>query len=777
MKRNSIVDLASPLIQKGYQVVPITMSNGKPLVDAYADVSFDVEDAKGWREGYQGAGIAVICGRNDVYCLDFDVDDLDIATKLRRVMVKNWPNMPLRSCNPGRFAALFKAGEDLTPVSNGHSDKFKFEGKLNCIELAGNGLLTLYGKHRKTNEVYRWGSKLTPHKIPVEDLPTLSLKNIQSLFNFYTKQVGDRYAQVKDSGFSYHGAEPIKGATLGDDGILRDELGWEVQAKTRKPFDDDKVRLILQEFQGHDRDDWLQMGMAMHINYAGSDTGFDMWHRWSADQDGYVDEADCRYTWKKCRDDKANPITLASFWKRLREKKRKQVDNEAIPQPETLEDFEERYVFIRNKSRVGDLKSAVDTSVVSLADFRNDLSGLTETIQVTDGRSGQTKDKQVELVKQWERSKLRKKVYEKQYYPSGARIVSGLVRGDREKYYNTYSPPFIVPTEDRDLIHYLLDHLKYLFPNEGDVHWMVNWLAQLIQDPLNRHRVAPLSISTFHGTGRGWLGLLMMELVGKSNVSTLQSIGEIIRDGAKTGFLDETTLCLVNETYSNSKEQYNINDRLRNLLGDNFQSIDVKYGAASSKFIYTRFFFQSNHVGALALDDADVRIEVFLNHNPPKEKSYYSELYPLLKPESDFVDQVYSYLNEQTVDESMLQESRRSESRATMLMATKSPTGSAFYEFKQLVADDFFTDQMMKDFMASYTTIRSAEQMVNPAELTKLKKINLVSHVTLKGECISSFKYVDFHQLDKGDIFRQVNNVKDRIELYKTSNEKDNESI
>lgn len=784
MVQQVTVNKASALIQKGYQVVPIEMTNGVPLVKEYRDVTFTIEDAKGWRDSFEGAGLAVICGRNDVYCLDFDIDDPDIAEMCRTEIEQQFIDVPIRYCNPNRFAALFGASDDLKLISNGHSDKFKFNSKLNCIELLGNKLATLYGEHRETKNQYKWKRDLSPLKIPTDELPVLDVSDIEYIFKFYAEQVNnakhDKYKQVNEATFSYHGAAPVKGHTLGDDGITRDEFGWEVTPKTRLPFDDEKVKQMLDYFSGDDRDSWYKMGMALHINYgARSRKGFDLWEEWSKEQDGYADQRDCLTQWKSFKNDKANPITLASFWKKMQEKKTAEVmQDRQITLPETLEDFKDRYVYIDKGSLVGDLLAPVTRDNLTLTEFKLKHKGLMCDIQHEDGRTGKIKEKSVEMTDVWFNSRERREVavHDTVYHPSSERIFQGVDRGDVQRYYNSYMAPAIEPTDDRDLIPLFLNHLKYLLPNEGDVHWMVNWLAQLIQDPLTRHRVAPLSICTFHGTGRGWLSELMSQLVGRTNVKSISAITEFTRPGAKTGYLDKSTLCHLPETHSTGKEKYSINDRLRNVLGDNEQNVDVKYGSEGQQKIYTRFFFQSNHIDALALDDGDNRIEVFINRAPPKDGAYYTELYRA-KNHDNLVDQVYAYLLGQDVDEGLLQASRRTESRQTMIMSGKSATGAAFYDFKLVVDDGLYTEIMMTSFMSTYRTIHSTGSMGNQSEMHKLVQESAVMSTTMSnGLTVSSFNYIEFDKVARADIIKRLNETKSRIRLYlKSTTQKLNE--
>jgi len=146
-----VVDKASTLIGLGYQVIPVT-STGSPLIKGYMQDEYYEEDSKDWVHDYPDASLALVGGRNQVYALDFDVDDPKLARALHAVMKKHWPDLPFRKCNPPRFAVLFRASGELLDVKNAQSDGFKCKRftkgddkkpRIQQIEMIGGRLITL----------------------------------------------------------------------------------------------------------------------------------------------------------------------------------------------------------------------------------------------------------------------------------------------------------------------------------------------------------------------------------------------------------------------------------------------------------------------------------------------------------------------------------------------------------------------------------------------------------------------------------------------------------
>lgn len=66
------------------------------------------------------------------------------------------------------------------------------------------------------------------------------------------------------------------------------------------------------------RDDWIRVGMALHHETKGDDTGFELWDEWSQGGDTYPGTEGLRYQWEsftRRQADVRNPITMATVLK------------------------------------------------------------------------------------------------------------------------------------------------------------------------------------------------------------------------------------------------------------------------------------------------------------------------------------------------------------------------------------------------------------------------------------------------------------------------------
>ena len=754
-KRIVVISKAGKLLDNGYQVIPITSDN-TPCVKGYLndDVFFDSGIAVRWKKQFPEAGLALVCGKNDVYCLDVDIDDYSLSSKLQRVIKRKWENVAVRKCNDPRFAILFRAIGDLKDVSNASSAGYKIDGKgkLQQIELIGHKLITVYGQHRETGNTYKWTRNCTPLKNHIEDLPELDLSDVKKVFAFLEKHVPDNFKLVSNSSESRQ---------------QETEVTFD-NVKPKKIYSDSQVEAILLKARGDERDDWLRVGMALHQHSNASKEGLRRWNDWSSQFQSYQGMEDCRKQWKGFRT--GGGVTMQTVEYLL---KKEEVNPEKL-----LQEYVKNLVVIKQTLEIGDLEKLANESVSPIASVKFANSHIFYPTEVTDGRTGEKKEKMIPIMDAWRVAHVRTICHDKAYLPVRQRLLQGHWKNKQELYYNIYEAPMTERTARNDLIPQFLEHINYLFSGSGDTEWMLSWMAQLVQEPQIRYRVAPLSISTFHGTGRGWLTNVLHELVGMANMTTLTKMSELVRDGAKNGFMNNSVLCVVAETHAGDKK-YAVDDRLRNILGDNFQNVDVKYGAQEDKQVFTRFFFQSNHVDALVLDDVDTRIEVFINRKLPKSREYYDKLYRLLEDQS-FLNQVYTYLMDYEINYSWLKASRRTPARETLIKATKSKTANAFFEFKMVVGEGMFIEQMLEEFIAEYIAMfhenDSLENFINRKEMVVLQREQLqtssmkkLSNRTYRIKC---FRQHDLTSMTDKEIKKSVARSKRNIKLFFEQHEK-----
>jgi hypothetical protein len=353
-------------------------------------------------------------------------------------------------------------------------------------------------------------------------------------------------------------------------------------------------------------------------------------------------------------------------WSRALEIARGLLREQGISVPEvcSVEDCLERFIYIVTGDRVADLRKPPSRCTLRLSEFRN----LMANVQVPAGRSA------VPIAKVWLEHPLRQDADDTAYEPTEERIIEDSARGLR--FVNEFEFPQHHFTERRDKLQPFHDHLEYLIPNRADREWFLSWMAQLVQHP-ERRGVVPLHISTLHGTGRGWVVELIREVLGSWNCKSTK-----MKDLVETQFhdcLDNSIFCSIPEVREPSGKRYAINDQIRDTLSDPVLEINRKYGAKSTKRVYTSFFMSSNHWDALVLGPEDRRIQVIAGPTTLMPNEYYYRLYELLQ-DREFVAQVWSFLKSRDISQFNWMRSDENSARARLIAASMSPTEEALRE-------------------------------------------------------------------------------------------------
>ena len=381
---------------------------------------------------------------------------------------------------------------------------------------------------------------------------------------------------------------------------------------------------------------------------------------------------------------------------------------------------------------IGDLRGgAASESLMKMTEAREFLKNKTMMLENKRGESVLSP-----VINVWQNDPRRKDVHSVAFAPGMGRICKSLDRNAKKKYWNTYSGADFKVLRRSDINHkkvnIFVKHVNYLFGDEqGGTDWFITWAAQMIQDPANRLTVTPLHISTHTRTGRGWLSSLLTELVGFDNVSD-SSISRMSNEESFKGYMADKVLCIVPEIRQDSKK-LSVSEAMKKELTDTYINLNIKYGTDALFRICTRFFLQSNHADAVNIDETDNRINVFANHKPPKKKAYYKELYGAIK-DVDFLTNVYSYLMHYKVDESKLTSIIKTNARADLINATKTPTGVAYSIFKGLVVA--YSDDMLHLFLEKYHGRQQDDSLfvINYKEVRRLEKEYVIRRVFISGK-------------------------------------------
>jgi hypothetical protein len=295
--------------------------------------------------------------------------------------------------------------------------------------------------------------------------------------------------------------------------------------------------------------------------------------------------------------------------------------------PTSLQEFVDRFVFIEKGSKVTDLHAPSHLAIMSMKDFNNKYSNVI----FLDGK------KKVTAPKLWKASPERQDAHYESYLPGDPRLC-------KNEYgmpiINTYQGAIFDPVYkvDEAQIQVCFDHIKYLIPQNERFELMLDWMAYSLQHPGKRIKFTPFLVSKEHGTGRGWLSEVIQKLLGTHNVKKVK-IDELAGRGGGPkyqNYLEGSVCCIVDEVKEDGGKRFEVNDKIRDLLTDDYLPVNLKYGLNGTIKVFTNLFFIGNgddEKPLLIIPKEDRRLWVLETTVKPMDQSYYIDLYQWLDGE------------------------------------------------------------------------------------------------------------------------------------------------
>ena len=635
---NYLQEYGSGLISNGYHIVPIRRGGKAPNgVSGWTTIEADLNQLGQWiSAGFEGVGVLT---KNNP-AIDIDILDEDISREMVERVLGAYPNGLIRVGKHPKTLLAYKTDAPFRKVrSNTYEDQF---GDQHAVEILGDGQqYVAYAEHPDTLRPYTWHNEDNTASqgifvVESASLPIIRLEDARLVVGWF-EEVAQR--KVLDGGWV-----KVRDGQGGGSGSEEDDFG---DPETEN-FSNLRPRLNLTEAEilralscvnSDDYDKWIRVGMAIWHECGGSEEGFNYWHDWSRPSPNYTDERSCRNRWRGFRTRRrGRPITFATVLHWAREVRMRR---------NPLGEFKERYVYVADGDNVHDLGGLGHDKPLQLKEFKNMKANIITTVPAPT-QNDPERTKRVPVHQLWLTDLDRKTARGFAYVPTYKKI---LVDEEKNEYINTFhTPKFVNPCKtviengveklDEECCNKLLAiffrHIEYIIPIEVEREWFYSWMAFNIQKPGTRCKVTPLLIATDHGTGRGWIVELMGRLLGswnctKTKMSTLNGESGA---GQFQDYMNNSLLCCIEEVKDGDK-RYGVTDTIRDYLTENTLEINIKYGAKSTKPIYTNFLWMSNHVDAVVLTEEDRRVNVFKTEDIPKKGDYYERLYQWLEDKGD----------------------------------------------------------------------------------------------------------------------------------------------
>lgn len=310
---------ASQLIANGYLVIPILPGTKRPAISNWR-VQYNPPP-----ERYPDCGIGIVCGegKTPVHALDVDVTDDMVAGPIADIFSDILPKRVGKS--PKTLFMFAGDGSKKTSSMEFNSGSAKNDR----VETLGNGqYFVAYGVHPDTKKEYEWGY-LSPLNTPTTFLNVLHRDTIQEVYLKYEnlaslfghKKIESKSTNLDKDKPEYDPTDPL-------------------DQKPRVFANSEDLKACVSLLDPNcSREQWRNVGFALHYETDGTDEGFIIWDEWSAKSPKYK-EGETSYFWLKFGNYTGEPITGAYIKKLCKNIPDATQQNEEIIEPVVQNFFE-----------------------------------------------------------------------------------------------------------------------------------------------------------------------------------------------------------------------------------------------------------------------------------------------------------------------------------------------------------------------------------------------------------------------------------------------------
>lgn len=232
-------------------------------------------------------GIVTGTGGTPVVAIDIDVLDPAAAAQVQQWCTSNIGPTLCRIGQAPKSLLVYRVDPADLPLKKRASSKYEdLAGEAHRVEVLATGQqFAAFATHSGTKRPYDWGEGQSPLDVPVSALPLITTSHLDSLLA-YTPVVAQAYGWE----------EVTRPSTPAPDPQQEDSF---FEVKTPAGVSDEEIKSALQEMDCDDRDEWLTVGMTLHHERGGAESGFELWDAWAQQSPKYAGEEYLRYRWNR----------------------------------------------------------------------------------------------------------------------------------------------------------------------------------------------------------------------------------------------------------------------------------------------------------------------------------------------------------------------------------------------------------------------------------------------------------------------------------------------
>lgn len=680
--------LGNPLIENGYEIVPIKVGSKAPGFDGWQNVKANARTVSNWlSNGHANSGVGILTKHTPA--IDLDIYDKSMAEKVEKLCIDRFGAMPVRIGKAPKRLLVFRTDEPFKKMKTG---KFEDEWKdQHEVEILGDGQqFVAYAIHKDTGMPYRWTTEEEPANTPVDSLPLLTAEDMKSLIDEVTALFVAEGWTRKSKGKNSNALRPL-GFEDDDDPMASD--GTTVDIDEEELFN----QLMLVP-DADDYDNWLQIGMALYHQFDGDDRGLEMWLEWSETADNFERET-CLNKWPtfNISGKGANPITAKYILKlakaastsrsseialTLKQEfiaaatveewyevaaKVKKTEISSLARAEVVDYARKKYGEITgSKLPIGEVRKALqhevkidkkqppswvegwvfDASEDRFFHTPSKVAMSTQAFNLTYSRHALTKSDRIEgkTAPSSTPVELVMNLYEIPVV-NGRRYSPGdfdLFISDGVYVANSY-PTHLIPEVPEKLkpfeikaIERVKKHIAHLLEDEKEQETLLNWLAWVVQNPGGRVNWA-IVLQGVEGDGKSFFGFLLRAVMGQTNVRMLNAT---VLDGSFTGWAYGQCVTVIEEPRLHGANKYDVLNKMKTYITNPVIEVHAKGKDPFNVRNTVNYFIPTNFRDALPIIENDRRycvlfsrwqdgmaLREFVGKNP----NYYVNLYNTLE--------------------------------------------------------------------------------------------------------------------------------------------------
>lgn len=271
---------ALALADNGYKIVPLNRGRKAPLIKEWQNKEHKASDVV--------FGVGVLCGQGafPVCAIDIDFTDEALATEMSDWCQDNFGMTVERQGQAPKTLLVYRSAE---PWAKRVGRWFSVKGEDNRqrVEVLGKGQqFVAYHIHPDTQKPYQWIDMLGGlAATDISELPVLTEKDIDKMLEVFDKMAlgAGMTVAIDQEKKTFKKAKAIDP----DDFTIGAPKGIDLK----------EVIDLLPYINAEGYERWLQVGMALHAEYNGSNAARDAWIKWSSTAPNFAGESDLKSRW------------------------------------------------------------------------------------------------------------------------------------------------------------------------------------------------------------------------------------------------------------------------------------------------------------------------------------------------------------------------------------------------------------------------------------------------------------------------------------------------